>query len=228
MEDNIGTKAEWRAKRREELSLPRYSLSEEIMNAITHGVGVGLAIAGMIVLLVMGHHDPLTAVSVSIFGASMIMLYLVSTLYHALGVNKGKKVFQILDHCTIFFLIAGTYTPISLLCFGGSIGWTLFGIVWGVAILGIVLNAVNLHRYRKFSMACYIGLGWIVVFFFKPLVEHLDYTSIVLLVIGGVIYTVGAIIYGMGKRFKYMHSIWHFFVLGGTICHYFVIYRIVV
>lgn len=221
-------KKEWRAQRREELSLPKYSLSEEIMSAITHGVGVGLAIAGMVVLLVMGHHDPLTMVSVSIFGATMIMLYLVSTLYHGLGVNKGKKVFRILDHCTIFLLIAGTYTPISLLCFGGAIGWVIFGIVWGVAIIGIVLNAIDLHRFGKLSMACYIGLGWLVIFFFKSLIERLDQTSIILLVIGGVIYTVGAAVYGTGKKVKYMHSVWHFFVLGGTIFHYFVIYRIVV
>ena len=228
MEKDITDKTEWRIKRREELCLPRYSLSEEIMSAITHGVGVGLAIAGMIVLLAMGHHDSLTVASVLIFGVTMIMLYLVSTLYHALGVNKGKKVFRVLDHCTIFLLIAGTYTPISLLCFGGATGWLMFGIVWGVAILGIVLNAVDLQRFAKFSMACYIGLGWLVIFFFKPLIEHLDRTSVIFLIIGGVIYTVGAVVYGTGKRVKYMHSVWHLFVLGGTIFHYFVIYRIVV
>ncbi len=227
MEKHIENKVEWRTKRREELFLPRYSLSEELMSAITHGVGVGLAIAGMVVLLVQGHHTPLSMVSVSVFGATMILLYLVSTLYHALGVNKGKKVFQVLDHCTIFLLIAGTYTPISLVCFGGATGWVIFGIVWGVAVLGIVLNAVNLQRYKKFSMVCYIGLGWLVIFFFKPLIEHLDPTSIIYLIVGGVFYTVGAVIYNRGKKVKYMHSVWHFFVLGGTIFHYFVIYRIV-
>lgn len=228
MEKGIENKAEWRVKRREELSLPRYSLSEEIMSAITHGIGVGLAIAGTIVLLVMGHHDPLTIVSVSVFGATMIMLYLVSTMYHALGVNKGKQVFRVLDHCTIFLLIAGTYTPIALLCFGGATGWLIFGIVWGVAALGVVLNAVDLRRFSKFSMACYIGLGWLVIFFFKPLIERLDQTSIIFLIIGGVIYTVGAVLYNIGKKVKYIHSVWHFFVLGGTVFHYFVIYRIAV
>jgi hemolysin III len=227
MEKDIANKAEWRTERRKQLLLPSYSLSEEIMNAITHGIGVGLAIAGLVVLLVFGRHDALTVVSVSIFGATMIMLYLVSTLYHALGVNKAKKVFRVFDHCTIFLLIAGTYTPISLLCFGGATGWLMFGIVWGVAALGVVLNAVDLQRFTKFSMACYIGLGWLVVFFFKPLIEHLDRNSILFLIIGGVIYTVGAIIYGVGKKVKYMHSVWHLFVLGGTIFHYFVIYHIV-
>ncbi len=227
MEKHIEDKVEWRAKRREELFLPKYSLSEEIMSAITHGAGVGLAIAGMIVLLAFGHHDHLTIVSVSVFGATMIMLYSVSTLYHALGVNRGKKVFRVLDHCTIFLLIAGTYTPISLLCFGGATGWLIFGIVWGVAVLGVILNAVDLRRFSKISMACYIGLGWLVIFFFKPLIEHLDQTSVLFLIIGGVIYTVGAAVYGTGKKVKYMHSVWHLFVLGGTIFHYFVIYRIV-
>ncbi len=220
-------KVEWRAERRRQLFLPSYSLSEEIMNAITHGIGAGLAIAGLVILLVFGHHDPLTIVTVSIFGATMIMLYLVSTLYHALGVNKAKKIFQVFDHCTIFLLIAGTYTPISLLCFGGSTGWLMFGIVWGVAVLGIALTAVDLHRFRVFSMICYLGLGWFVVFFFQPLTERIDRTSIICLIVGGIIYTVGAIIYGVGKRVRYMHSLWHLFVLGGTIFHYFVVLRVI-
>lgn len=227
IENSVETRAERRARRRTELLLPSYSLSEELISAITHGIGAGLSIAGMVVLLVFGHHDPLTVSSVSIFGATMILLYLVSTLYHALGVNRAKRVFRVLDHCTIFLLIAGTYTPISLVCFGGAIGWVIFGIVWGVAALGIVMNAVNLKKFAKLSMVCYIGLGWLVIFFFKPLLERLDSTSIVLLVIGGVIYTVGAIVYGVGKRVRYMHSLWHFFVMGGTIFHYFVIYRVV-
>lgn len=228
MEKIKQNKSEWRARRREELCLPRYTLGEEIMNAITHGVGVGLAIAGLVVLLVLGRHDPLTVTSVSIFGATMILLYLVSTLYHALGVCRGKKVFQVLDHCTIFLLIAGTYTPLSLLCFGGTLGWTLFGIVWGVAILGIVLNAIDLQKFKVFSMVCYIGLGWLVVFFFKPLMDRTDRTSIILLITGGIFYTVGAVLYGLGRKYKYMHSVWHFFVLGGTIFHYFVIYRFII
>jgi hemolysin III len=220
-------RAQMREERRRELVLPSYSLSEEIMSAITHGIAAGLAIAGLVVLLVFCHHDPLTVVTVSIFGSTMVMLYLVSTLYHALGVNRAKKVFQIMDHCTIFLLIAGTYTPLSLLCFRGAIGWTMFGIVWGVAILGIVLNAVNLYRFRKFSMICYIGLGWFVIFFIKPLMERMDLTSVIFLIVGGVIYTVGAILYGVGKKVKYIHSLWHFFVIGGTLFHYLAVFRVV-
>ena len=228
MRKDIENKTEWTAQRRTELSLLSYPFSEEIMNAITHGVGAGLAIAGLVVLLASAPHDALTMISVSIFGATMILLYTVSTLYHALGINKAKKVFRVLDHCTIFLLIAGTYTPIALLCFGGNTGWIMFGIVWGVAILGIVLNAIDLQRFKTFSMVCYIGLGWLVVFFFKPLIEHLNQTSIVYLIVGGVFYTIGAVLYAKGKKVKYMHSIWHLFVLAGTIFHYFVIYDIVV
>lgn len=228
MEKDIASKTEWRAEHRTELGLPAYTLSEEVMNAVTHGIGVCLAIVGLVVLLVSAPHDALTMVSISVFGAAMILLYTVSTLYHALGINKAKQVFRILDHCTIFALIAGTYTPIALLCFGGTIGWVMFGIVWGVAVLGIVLNAIDLQRFKTFSMVCYIGLGWLVVFFFKPLIEHLDVRSIVYLIVGGVFYTVGAVIYNVGKKVKYMHSVWHFFVLAGTIFHYFVIYHIAV
>lgn len=226
MKKDITNKTEWRAERRKELSLPSYSLLEEVMNAITHGAGAVLAIAGLVALLVSAPHHALTMVSVLVFGATMILLYTVSTLYHALDICKGKKIFQILDHCTIFLLIAGTYTPIALLCFGGTIGWVILGIVWGVSAVGIVLNAVDLQRFKTFSMVCYIGLGWLVVFFFKPLIEHLDRTSIIYLIVGGVFYTVGAMLYGIGKKVKYMHSIWHLFVLAGTIFHYFVIFNI--
>ena len=213
---------------REELGLPRYTTLEEVINAVTHGIGVLFAIIGTILLLENCRRDTLTFVSVSVFGGSMILLYLVSTLYHALGVCEGKCVFRTMDHCTIFLLIAGTYTPISLLCFGGAIGWTMFAIVWGVSVTGIVLNAVSVQRFRVFSMICYIGLGWLIIFFFKPMMTCLDPVSIRDLVFGGVFYTVGAILYGMGKKRKYIHSVWHLFVLAGSIFHYFVIYRVAV
>lgn len=228
MENNIADRRERAARRRAQLSLPSYTLSEEVMNAVTHGIGVLLGAAGLAALLVFGRHDALTVFSVCVFGAAMILLYLVSCLYHGLGVNRAKKVFRVLDHCTIFLLIAGTYTPISLLAFGGDTGRLIFCIVWGVAALGIVLNAVNLQKFAKFSMVCYIGLGWLVVFFFKPLLERLDGASIRYLILGGVFYTVGAVIYGIGKKIKYMHSVWHLFVLAGTVFHYVVIWRIAV
>ncbi|MCI1966468.1 MAG: hemolysin III family protein [Oscillospiraceae bacterium] len=211
---------------REELGLPCYTLSEEVLNAATHGIGALAAVVGLVWLLANCRRDTLTLVSVSVFGGSMILLYLVSSVYHGLGVCRGKRVLRTLDHCTIFILISGTYTPIALLCFGGATGWVMFGIVWGVSIAGIVLNAISVYRFRIFSMICYIGLGWLVVFFFKPLLACLDGASIQNLIVGGIFYTAGAVLYGIGKKRKYIHSVWHLFVLAGSVFHYFVIYRI--
>ena len=224
--DKIMDKREARAQESIHLALPKYSLAEEITNAVTHGLGAALAIAGLVVLLIYSPKTPLAIISVCLYGASMFLLYMVSTLYHSLGVNRAKKVFQVLDHCTIFFLIAGTYTPISLLCIGGTVGWVLVSIVWGVGILGTVLTAVDMHRFKVFSMVCYIALGWCVIIFIKPLIDSMDQTSIVLLVVGGVLYTVGAVIYGLGRKVPYMHSVWHLFCLAGTVFHYFVVLRI--
>ena len=224
--DKIMDKREARAQKRLHLALPKYSLAEEITNAVTHGLGAALAIAGLVVLLIYSPKTPLAIISVCLYGASMFLLYMVSTLYHSLGVNRAKKVFQVLDHCTIFFLIAGTYTPISLLCIGGTVGWVLVSIVWGVGILGTVLTAVDMHRFKVFSMVCYIALGWCVIIFINPLIDSMDQTSIVLLVVGGVLYTVGAVIYGLGRKVPYMHSVWHLFCLAGTVFHYFVVLRI--
>lgn len=221
-------KKRWRVRRRRVLNLPRYTLGEEITNAITHGAGALAALVGFIVLLAQGRNDFRTFVSICIYGGTLVMLYTVSTLYHALGINKGKKVFQILDHCTVYLLIAGTYTPIALIAFGGTIGWVIVGIVWGVTILGIVLNAVNMKKFRVISMICYLTLGWLVIFFIRTLLESLDVNSIILLIAGGVCYTVGAVIFGLGRKIPYMHSLWHLFVLGGSIFHYFVIYSIAV
>ncbi|WP_411677053.1 PAQR family membrane homeostasis protein TrhA [Caproicibacter sp.] len=211
---------------REELQLPSYTALEEILNAVTHGLGVLFAIAGLILLLINCRRDAVTLISVSIFGGTMILLYLVSTLYHGMGVCRGKQILRILDHCTIFLLISGTYTPVSLLCFGGTTGWVLFAIVWGVSVVGIVLNAISVQRFRVFSMCCYLGLGWVVIFFFKPLIAVLDAGSVRNLIVGGVFYTVGAVLYGIGKKRKYIHSVWHLFVLAGSVFHYFVVYRI--
>jgi hemolysin III len=147
-----------------------------------------------------------------------------STIYHALKKNLAKRVFRILDHCTIYLLIAGTYIPIVLVGIGGVWGWTFFGVVTGAAVLGIVLNAVNVERFRIFSMICYIAMGWVIVFGFRPLANALAKDGIVLLITGGIVYTLGAILYGIGKKKKYLHSIWHFFVLGGSVLHFIVIY----
>ena len=147
-----------------------------------------------------------------------------SCLYHALKVNMAKRVFRVIDHCTIFLLIAGTYTPFTLVTLRGTVGWVLFGIVWGMAVLGITLNAVNLKKFSKISVACYLVMGWAIIAAFRPLAEALAPQGVSLLIWGGIAYTVGAILYGIGAKVKYFHSVFHFFCLAGTVLHFFAIY----
>lgn len=208
------------------ISIPKYTLGEELMNSITHGIGAGLGIAALVLCVVKSCRplDGYKLASSIVFGLTTTLLYLMSCLYHALKVNRAKRVFRVIDHCTIFLLIAGTYTPYTLITLRGTVGWVLFGVVWGVGILGIVLNAVNLRRYAKVSVACYIMLGWVVLFSIKQLVAALAPTGLWLLLSGGIAYTVGAILYGIGAKKKYFHSVFHFFCLLGTALHFFSIY----
>ena len=209
---------------------PVYSLAEELMSSISHGVGTLLGVAALVVGVVMAaiYSDAWCVVSMAVYGATLVILYSMSTIYHGLKPNKGKRVFRVLDHCSIFLLIAGTYTPLTLVSLRGMLGWVLFGVVWAAAILGIVFNAVNLNRFKIFSMICYIAMGWVIVFAFKPLLDIMRTGGIVLLIAGGVAYTIGAVLYGIGKKVKYMHSVFHFFVLAGSILHYFCILLYVV
>ena len=205
---------------------PAYTLAEELINSISHGTGALAAAGGMAVLIVFStlQGDVWKVVSSSIYGATMIILYTFSALYHSFTDGKVKSVFRIFDHCSIFLLIAGSYTPFTLVTLREAtpaIGWTLFGVVWGAAIIGIVLNIVSLEKFKVFSMICYIAMGWAVVFAIKPLIANLAKGGIILLASGGLAYTVGIIFYAIRK--KYMHSIWHFFVLGGTILQYFAV-----
>lgn len=225
MLDKRKEKREMRQLIREKLRLPRYTLGEEIANAITHGLGAVFGVAALVILLVVSPHDAVTVVSVSLYGATLFLLYTVSTVYHALGLNRAKKVFQVLDHCTIYLLIAGTYTPICLVSMGRD-GKILFTIVWTVAVAGIVLNALDMKRFRVISMVFYLGLGWCILLFLKPLLEALDSTSITWLIAGGVVYTVGSILYGLGRKIPYMHSVFHLFCLAGSAFHFIVIYRV--
>ena len=205
---------------------PAYTLAEELINSISHGTGALAAAGGMAVLIVFStlQGDVWKVVSSSIYGATMIMLYTFSALYHSFTDGKVKSVFRIFDHCSIFLLIAGSYTPFTLVTLREAtpaIGWTLFGVVWGAAIIGIVLNIVSLEKFKVFSMICYIAMGWAVVFAIKPLIANLAKGGMILLAAGGLAYTVGIIFYAIRK--KYMHSIWHFFVLAGTILQYFAV-----
>lgn len=205
--------------------LPSYTLSEELINSISHGVGTGLSVTALVLCVVQSavNGNAWGVVSSCVYGFSLVMLYCMSTLYHAITNRTARKVLRVFDHTSIFFLIAGTYTPICLVTLNGALGWTMFGIVWAAAILGIVLNAVNIEKFRKFSMICYIGMGWAVLIGIKTVIEVMPKDGFKLLLIGGVLYTVGIIFYAL-KKLKYMHCIWHFFVLGGSILHFFCIY----
>ena len=216
-----------RAKKRRRLGLPRYTLGEEIFSAVSHGVSAILAVVGLVLLLVFGKKTTLNVTCVAIYGATMVMLYTVSTLYHALGLNRAKVIFRSLDHCTIFLLIAGTYTPITLVSLGGVQGWVLFALVWGAAVLGIVLNAVSVERFKVISMVCYLAMGWVVVFSIETFIQHTGAIGFWCLLAGGLCYTLGAVLYGIGKKVPYMHAVFHLFVLAGSALHTAAVYQVV-
>jgi len=202
--------------------LKRYSLGEEIFNSVSHGTGGLLSIAGTAVLIVFAaiYSNAWGVVSSALYGASLIILYTMSTLYHAITNPKAKAFFRIMDHNTIFFLIAGTYTPITLVPLRGALGWTILGIVWGAAALGIVLNSINLEKFRKPSLVCYIAMGWVIIIALKPMLEKINSVSLWFLLIGGLFYMVGIIFY-VKKDKKYFHSIWHLFTVAGSVFHWF-------
>ncbi|MBW6508536.1 MAG: hemolysin III family protein [Desulfuromonadales bacterium] len=202
----------------------RYSLAEEIANSVTHGVGVLLSIVGLIVLvnLAATHGNVWHIVSSSIFGATLTLLYLSSTLYHSIPAPGAKKILRLLDHIAIYLLIAGTYTPFLLVNLRGAWGWSLFALVWGIALTGIVLKVTPLGHKRGLSLTLYLALGWIILIAIKPLLNYLEPDGIRLLVAGGIAYTGGVIFYGW-KRLPYNHAIWHLFVLAGSCFHFFAV-----
>ncbi len=210
-----------RTKLKERL-LPDYTKGEEIMNMVTHIVGGGLGIAALVlcVLRAEGRGNHYGIVSSTIYGASMILLYAVSSIYHGLRPSTGKKVMQVLDHCTIYFLIAGTYTPLVLSALRPehpALGWGLFAFEWLLAALAVTLTAVDLKKYNVFSMICYIGMGWAILPFLKQTAAVLTRPGFLFLLIGGVCYTVGAILYGIGSKVRWFHSVFHIFVLFGSL-----------
>ena len=198
------------------------SLGEEIANSIIHGIGAGLSIAGLVLLIVFAssHGDAWRIVSFSIYGTTLILLYLSSTLYHSFTGPRVKYFFRIMDHVSIYLLIAGTYTPIVLVGIRGAWGWTLFGIIWVLAILGIVIKACFMGRFSILSSVFYLLMGWMVVIAIKPMMTSLPSGFIVWIVIGGLSYTIGIIFFAVDK-IPYNHVIWHLFVIGGSISHFF-------
>lgn len=202
---------------------------EERLNAVTHGVGALLALVGLVILITSSrlHGDIWCLVSSYIYGTSLVLLYLASTLYHSFTDEKLKYIFKIFDHAAIYLLIAGTYTPFMLVLFRGAVGWTFFGVVWGLAIIGVVFQIFYVNRFKILSTLCYIVMGWLMLLFLKPLVAALPTGGLYWLIGGGLFYTVGALFY-LYRWFPYNHMVWHLFVLAGSVAHFITVYCYVI
>ena len=213
-------------KKREPISIPVYSLSEELISSISHGVGALFGVAALVLCVVFSalHGNPWAVVSSAIYGATLVILYSMSSIYHGLSPRlPSKKVFQVIDHCSIYLLIAGTYTPFSLCTLrpvSPVLGWFIFGVVWGMAVLGIVLNSIDLDAFKVFSMCSYLGMGWCIAAAAVPMIRELGGGGTALLLGGGLAYTVGAVFYAYGRRRAYIHSVFHLFVCAGSLLHF--------
>ena len=203
-------------------STPEYSIAEEIAHTITHGVGALLSIAGLVVLVAFAsiRGDVWHIVSSSIYGATLIILYSASSLYHGVSHPRAKSILQQFDHAAIYLLIAGTYTPFLLVSLRGVWGWSLFGVIWSIAIFGMVVEFVDAKRFKKLSLWLYLGLGWIVILAIKPMLENVAPGGLLLLLLGGLSYSFGVIFY-VREQMAYSHAIWHLFVLAGSAFHFF-------
>ncbi|MCD2347337.1 PAQR family membrane homeostasis protein TrhA [Clostridium guangxiense] len=201
-----------------------YSKGEEIANAITHGIGTLLAIAALVLLIVFAakYGDAWYVVSYTIYGVCLVLLYLFSTLYHSICAKGAKKVFRIFDHASIYILIAGTYTPFALTALRKHGGWVIFGVVWGATLIGIVTKVFFCGKFEKMSTLLYVVMGWMIVFYIKTLISVIPLNGVILLVAGGIIYTLGAVLF-LFDKIPYNHAIWHLFVISGSACHFFCI-----
>lgn len=214
-------------------TLPDYTKGEEIMNMVTHIVGGGLGVVYLVLCVVFAaiHGNPWGVVGSAIYAASVICLFTMSSVYHGVRPPTAKKVLQVIDHCTIYFMIAGTYTPYTLCTLreiNPVIGWVVFGVVWGIAALAVTLTAIDLKKYKVFSMICYLGMGWCIIFTVVPLFKALGFWGSAFLLGGGILYTIGAVLYGLGKKKRYIHSLFHIFVVLASILHFFSIFFYVI
>jgi hemolysin III len=209
------------------LTVPEYPFGEEVANAVSHGIGLLASLVGIPVLIVVAaRHSAAAVIGTAVFGAAIFVLYLSSTLYHSLPQKRCKRVFHAIDHSAIYLLIAGTYTPFTLTVLRGAWGWWLFGVVWGLALLGIALKSTGHLHHPVVSTALYLVMGWLVVAAIKPLWQNLPAAGLAWLVAGGLFYTLGVLFYA-SKRIPWAHFVWHLFVLGGTGCHYFAVLKAV-
>ncbi|WP_372810836.1 hemolysin III family protein [Litorivivens sp.] len=206
-------------------SAAEYSPVEDLANSLSHGLGAVLSVAGTIILLVLAlpEGDIWKLVSFSIFGASLTLLYLSSTLYHGFRSPTLKRIFKMLDHCAIYLLIAGTYTPFLLVNLRNGTGWTVFAVIWGLALAGIILKLTLGHRLKALRVIIYLIMGWLALLIASPLGASLPATALNLIIVGGIVYTLGVVFY-LAKAIPFNHAIWHLFVLGGSICHFFAVY----
>lgn len=213
--------------------LPDYTNGEEIFNMVTHIVGGGLGVVYLVMCVIFSalHGNVWGVVSSAIYGASVIALFTMSSVYHGVRPGTAKKVLQVLDHCTIYFMIAGTYTPIMLSLLRKTkpvTAWVVFGVVWGIAALAITLTAIDLKKYNTFSMICYIGMGWCVILTVVPVYKALTFWGFMWLLGGGIMYTIGAVLYGIGAKKRYIHSVFHIFVVLASIMHFICIFFYVI
>lgn len=202
------------------------TLGEEIANSVTHGVAALLSLVALPILVVgaVQKGGALNILSSSIFGASLVLLYLASTLCHSLPRGRAKQVFEILDHCAIYLLIAGTYTPFLLVSLGGTWGWSLFGVIWGLALLGVIFKSVFGIRYPMASNALYLLMGWLVLVAIKPMMAAVPEAGMMWLLAGGIAYTLGVVFFVLDNRWRFAHFVWHLFVLSGSACHFLAVF----
>jgi len=219
-------------RRKYRTQLPDYTRGEEITNMITHIIGALFAVAAipLLVITATNRYDPWGIVSGAIYGATLLIMFTVSSVYHGLPIGTAKRVFRVIDHCVIYLLIAGTYTPILLVGIrpiNPAMAWTIFGVEWALAATAVTLNAIDLKRFEKVSMVCYIGMGWCVIAVLQVTIQAMTLQGFLLLLYGGIAYTIGAVLYGIGKKVRYMHSVFHIFVLIGSVLQFFAILKYV-
>ena len=217
-------KKEKNQNRLKKISIPNYSLGEELFNSISHGIGAILSVVALVLMIVKAR-GALAETCVSLFGSTMIILYTISCIYHALSSHLlGKKVLRVIDHCNVYLLVFGTYIPMALMGIGGSEGWVFFGVVGLITLIGIVLSCIDIERFQVLEVVCHLGNGWAALFAIPALLNTIGKMGLFYLILGGVFYSVGSILYGIGKHKKYMHSVFHIFCLLGTIAHFITIY----